>query len=281
MSAPTQQPTSVTLLGASALVTGASSGIGREVARELARKGVARLVLVARREAELAQLRAELERPGLVVQVRPTDLADEAATTALAQRMAADRLDVVCLGAGFGDLALFDEADWDKVRRMVQVNVTSAMQLVHAVLPGMVERGSGALMVITSGAGHSAMARFAAYSTTKHALAGFCENLRLDLAGTGVSVTEVAPGPVPTGFDAAAGVDDSLNSMVPDVVVIDAAQCAREAVAGLERGEALVWPGRVFRALMTVSGLLPRQVQRWLFAAAGRKALQNAPRRTR
>ncbi|AIT60708.1 SDR family NAD(P)-dependent oxidoreductase [Corynebacterium doosanense] len=257
------------IAGSSALVTGASSGIGREICRELARRGVARLVIVARREAELRALATELARPGLEVQVRPVDLADPVAAAALVEDIAADPVDILCLGAGFGDHVLFDRSEWSRIASMVQVNLTSVLQLVHGLLPGMIARRRGALMIISSGSGYTHMPMSTTYATTKHALAGFCANLRLDLTGTPVTVTEVAPGPVPTGFDVAAGAEAGLDSQVPAFMVIDAKRCAIEAVDGLERGEALVWPGRGYRALMRLVGVMPRPIQRAMFARSG------------
>lgn len=227
------------------------------------------MVLVARREAELEALAAELGRPGLETEIRPTDLAEPAAVAALAEDMAADPVDILCLGAGFGDHVLYDRSQWSRIAAMVQVNLTSVLQLVHALLPGMIARGRGAVMVIGSGSGYTHMPMSTTYATTKHALAGFCANLRLDLTGTPVTVTEVAPGPVPTGFDAAAGAEGGLESQVPSFMVIDAAQCASEAVDGLERGEILVWPGRGYRVLMRLTGILPRPVLRAMFARSG------------
>lgn len=261
------------------LVTGASSGIGRELCRELAARRASRLILVARREAELRSLADELGRLGVSTDMRPTDLGDPAAVAALAGSLASEPVDALCLAAGFGDYGLFDRAEWPRISTMVQVNLLSVLHLVHAVLPGMVTRGHGDIMVLTSGSGHTAMPMSAVYATTKHALAGFCANLRLDVTGTGVTVVEVAPGPVPTGFDAAAGADDGLAAPLPEFMVIDAAQCAREALDGLERGRPLVWPGRAYRALMTATGFLPRPVLRAVFSRSGRVAAQERARR--
>ncbi|OYO23945.1 hypothetical protein CGZ93_05395 [Enemella dayhoffiae] len=94
----------------------------------------------------------------------------------------------------------------------------------------------------------------------------------MDLHGTGVRVTEVAPGPVRTGFDAAAGLSDGMDTGLPESVVIDAEQCAREAMAGLEAGAPLGWPGRGYRALMWVTQWLPRPLARAMFASSGRTA---------
>lgn len=133
------------------LVTGASSGIGRELCRELAARRASRLILVARREAELRSLADELGRLGVSTDMRPTDLGDPAAVAALAGSLASEPVDALCLAAGFGDYGLFDRAEWPRISTMVQVNLLSVLHLVHAVLPGMVTRGHGDIMVLTSG----------------------------------------------------------------------------------------------------------------------------------
>ncbi|GAB3715465.1 SDR family oxidoreductase [Mariniluteicoccus flavus] len=228
------------------------------------------MVVVARRVDELDALAAEL---GGNVEIMPCDLGDDEARAALVGRLAdTGPVDVMVAAAGFGGVGSFQQADWATVSRMLDVNVAGVMQLVHGVLPGMVERRQGRVMVVGSGAGHTAMRGSTAYATTKWALHGFCESLRLDLLDTGVTVTEIAPGPVPTGFDAAAGADDGLGTGLPASMEISAQECAEQAVRGMERGAPIVYPGRPYGLLMRAMDLVPRPLTRIAFTQMARRS---------
>lgn len=233
------------------LVTGASSGIGAELARQLAPRAL-RLVLTARRTEQHEALRREMlkENPRLDIHVEPCDLSDTEATAAWAAEVAArfGPIDVLINNAGFGGRAPYDLADWEKVHRMVRVNVVAPALLTHTFVGTMVDRGRGGVLNIGSGAGLALMPAAAAYVGTKHFLHGFTEVLRLDLTGTGVVVTEVCPGPVETEFDEQAGIDSETGGGLPPTLKITAEQCAREAIAGFEKGEALVFPGRAYNS---------------------------------
>lgn len=254
------------------MITGASSGIGEAIARQVA-PTARELVLVARRADRLRALETELTaaHPALRVDVKPCDLGDPTALAALASSaLETGPVDVLVNNAGFGDESLFDRSEWDTQRRMIEVNVLAAVQLTHLILPGMISRNRGAIMFTGSGAGHVFMPKAAVYAGTKHFIDGFVESLRIDLADTAVTVTQVAPGPVTTEFDAVAGVDGHMAGAPPAHMTISAEECAREAVAALDRGRPLVFPGRTFRALMGVADLLPRPIKRAMFARAGR-----------
>lgn len=263
------------------LVTGASSGIGAEIARQLGSRA-RRLVLTARRTEQLETLRDEILRksPQLDVHVEPCDLSDTEATATWASEVA-NRLgpiDVLVNNAGFGDRAPYDLADWEKVHRMVKVNVVAPALLTHQFLGPMVDRGRGGVLNIGSGAGLALMPAAAAYVGTKHFLHGFSEVLRLDLTGTGVVVTEVCPGPVETEFDEQAGIDSSTGGGLPPAFKITAEQCAREAIAGFEKGKALVFPGRVYNALMVAQSVMPRPLMRRAMRKPSRQARAEAER---
>lgn len=248
------------------LVTGASSGIGAELARQLGLRA-RRLILTARRTEQLEALRKKIlgKTPQVDVHVEPCDLADTGATADWASDVA-DRLgpiDVLVNNAGFGDRAPYDLADWEKVHRMIKVNVVAPALLTHQFIGPMVERGRGGVLNISSGAGLALMPAAASYVGTKHFLHGFTEVLRLDLTETGIVVTEVCPGPVETEFDEQAGIDSETGGGLPPAMKITAEQCAREAIAGFEKGEALVFPGRAYKVLMAAQSILPRPLQRW------------------
>jgi short-subunit dehydrogenase len=175
---------------------------------------------------------------------------------------------VVVANAGVGDAALFDAADWTRLARVISVNVTGTTRLLLAVLPRMVDRGRGGLLVVGSGAGLSLMPGGAAYTASKHYIHGLTQTLRAELAGTGVTVTEVCPGPVATEFDTAAGIPEATSGP-GRWLRISAQQCAADALAGFDRGQALVFPGRTYRMLMRLQALTPLTLQR---AAAARTA---------
>ena len=251
--------------GGSVLVTGASAGIGREFAVQLAgRAGT--LVLLARRAGLLEELRASLlaGHPKLTVVCLPADLSDESDVERVVAEVGeqAGPVDVLINNAGIGDQALFDLADWGRTRAVLNTNVLALARLTAALVPSMVERGCGGVLIMGSGAGLTLMPAAAAYSASKHFVDGFSEALRADLAGTGVVVTQVCPGPVDSEFDKAAGSAGGMTGGPPQFLRISAAQCAHEALAGFDRGQALVFPGRAYRIAMHALPLLPRRLQR-------------------
>lgn len=251
--------------GATVVVTGASSGIGRELALQLGRRAAV-LVLVARRVDRLEQLRDELVagRPDLRVVVMPVDLSDEKALDQSVAEIQAQvgPVDVLVNNAGIGDQVLFDQADWSRTRQVLYTNVIGLARLTAAFVPPMVERGRGGVLNIGSGAGLTVMPASAAYSASKHFVDGFSEALRADLAGTGVAVTQVCPGPVDSEFDAVAGSVGGMTGGPPQFLRISAATCATQAIAGLEHNAAMVFPGRAFRVAMAVLPLAPRRLLR-------------------
>lgn len=260
------------LIGGRVLVTGASSGIGRELARQVAGEA-SEVILVARRAQLLDELASELtaRHPQLRVTQHPCDLRDESAVDALAEQVLdAGPVDVLVNNAGIGYEEVFDRSDWTRVRDLLQVNIVATTQLTLRLLPAMVARGRGALLFVGSGAGQVFMPRAAVYAGSKHFVNGFVESLRIDLTGTGVTVTQVAPGPVDTEFDAVAGSEGGMVGEPPVDVRISAEECAREALAGLRRGRPLVFPGRRYRALMTAADALPLRARRAMFGRPGR-----------
>ena len=251
--------------GGTVLVTGASAGIGRELAALFAPRA-RMLILLARRAGRLDELRASLvaSHPRLQVLTLPVDLSDENdVDRALAEAAEQTRtVDILVNNAGIGDQALADQADWARARTMLHTNVLGAAQLTTALVPAMVKRGRGGVLNMGSGAGLTVMPAAAAYSASKHFMDGFSEALRADLTGTGVVITQVCPGPVDSEFDQLAGSAGGMTGGPPQFLRISAAQCAREALAGFDRGVPLVFPGRAYRITMRALPLVPRQLAR-------------------
>lgn len=265
--------------GGTVLVTGASAGIGRELATLLAARA-ATLVLVARRADRLEALARQLttRHPQLDVVVLATDLSDEADVDRMLAglRRQAGPVDVLVNNAGVGDQALFDQTTWSRTRAVLATNVIAVAQLTAALVPDMVARGRGGVLTIGSGAGLTVLPAAAAYTGSKHFVDGFTTCLRADLAGTGVVVTQVCPGPVDSEFDAAAGSTGGMPGGPPQFLRITAAECAREALAGFDRGAARVLPGRPYRIAMRLLPLLPARLEQRRAAGAAARVRATA-----
>ena len=215
---------------ARAVVTGASQNIGEALATELAARGH-HLIVTARREEVLTALAHRLtERYGVTVEVRPVDLADPAERAKLGDELAARNISILCANAGtatFGPVANLDPAD---EKAQVQLNVLGVHDLVLAVLPGMVERRAGGILISGSAAGNSPIPNNATYAATKAFVNTFSESLRGELKGTGVHVTLLAPGPVRTDI-ARSGRAVARREADPGLPV-DLNRAHREDVAG-------------------------------------------------
>ncbi|MEZ4473608.1 MAG: SDR family NAD(P)-dependent oxidoreductase [bacterium] len=256
------------------LITGASAGIGVELARQLApRAGT--LILVARRRERLEALAEELRagRPGLTVQVETCDLADPAALAALVDRL--PPIDILINNAGMGDIGLFERSDPAKTDLMMRINMTAPVGLTRALLPGMVARGRGGVLNISSGFGMTVMPGFAAYCATKHFVTAFTEALRMELSGTGVVATQSCPGPVATEFEAVAG--NPTGQKIPEFLEQSAADCARISLRAFERGRAMITPGIAATVLIGLGRMTPRWLQRLIFARGGRYLRRSTP----
>jgi uncharacterized protein len=249
--------TSETPLGddATALVTGASSGLGVALAGELARRGHA-LTLVARREDRLRDMAAHITSEHDVrVEWIAADLTDAADRDRLPGEVAArgQVVDVLVNDAGMGTMGRFHDLPVAMELRLVRLNVEAVVALCGAFLPGMVERGSGGVLNVASVSGFMPVPQQATYCASKAFVLTFTEALTLDLHGTGVTATALCPGPVETEF---AGIISGL----PKALFIDPARVAREAIDALEQGRLSVVPG-AFNKVNAVSGrYTPRRV---------------------
>ena len=241
-------------------MTGASSGIGEEIARELVKRGHG-VTLVARREDRLNELAKDLKPSGVRVEVVACDVSDPEARQRMIDTIAQRGLDVEVLvnNAGYGSGGPFHKLEKAKEVQMVRTNCEAVLHLCAEYVPQMVERGRGAILNVGPTAGEQPLPRQATYSATKAFVNTFSDALYGDLAGTGVSVTSVRPGPVTTEFGDVSGISDELFS-VPDVAIKTAEEVAASSVRALERGKRSVAPGAV-ATISTISGrLTPRSV---------------------
>ncbi|MHC4829738.1 MAG: SDR family NAD(P)-dependent oxidoreductase [Planctomycetota bacterium] len=251
--------------GVSALVTGASSGIGREIARQLA-PDVGRLVLVARRASRLEELAAELKqaRADLRVDIHPCDLNDRAALVKVLEAIdAGGPIDVLINNAGLGDVGLFELADWEKLEGLMTLNMNALTFLCRHYVNSMIERKRGGILNVSSGFGLVFMPGVATYMATKQYVTAFTEALRLEVKGLGISVTQCCPGPVKTEFEGMAG--NPTGQSVPGFMEITPQHCARSALKGLGRGRAMVSPGFLPWLITGLGRLSPRWVLRIAF----------------
>ena len=244
---------------ARAVVTGASQNIGEALAAELAARGHS-LIITARREDVLSALADRLrERYGVTVEVRAVDLAEPAARDGLCEELATRKISILCANAGtatFGTVASLDPAD---ERKQVALNVLGVHDLVLAVLPGMVARGAGGILISGSAAGNSPIPNNATYAATKAFANTFSESLRGELKSTGVHVTVLAPGPVRTELP---NPDEQslVERLIPDFLWISTQYTAKVSLDGLDRNKMRVVPGVTSKAMSVASGYAPRSI---------------------
>lgn len=250
-----------------ALVTGASGGIGLELAR-LCAKGGHDLVLVARNQAKLEEIAKYLSGMYQIrVEVIPADLADAEAPAAIVEETGRRGLtiDVLVNNAGFGDWGLFGRADLERQLAMIQVNVTSLTHLTRLLLPGMVHRRRGRILNVASTAAFAPGPLMAVYYATKAYVLSFSEAIGNELAGTGITVTVLCPGPTRTGFADRAGLQDS--NLFGSPMVMDAAGVAEAGYRGMLHGKAIVIPGLLNKLVIQSIRISPRwavrMVTRW------------------
>ena len=232
--------------GATALITGASSGIGEAFANTLAAKGC-NLILVARSEDALNQIAGDLhEQHGVTVDVMAADLIDPANRDNVADAVQAlgRQVDLLINNAGFGTMGPFVKADRLRERHQVDLNVTALTDLCHAFLPGMVERKQGAVINVASTASYQPMPYMAVYAATKSYVRSFSEALHAECKDRGVTVTALCPGPVATNFFEASQSRD-LEGLVQKVsgIMMTAEQVVDDALAAMQKGKAVVVPG--------------------------------------
>jgi len=247
------------------LITGASSGLGAEFARQLAPRASA-LVLVARRTERLEVLKSELERPGLTIHCRPADLSDSAEIDGLVEWLAAEGVEVNFLinNAGLGDRGRFDTSDWERVQQMLDVNIGALTRLTHALLPTLKAQAGAAILNVSSVASLVPLPKLAVYAATKAYVTSFSEAIRAELRGSGVRVTTLCPGPVHTEFGQVAERNVNPDEVQPpDGLRVPAQQVVAEALEAVDRDRARIIPGWRVALFMALVTALPMALLRY------------------
>jgi uncharacterized protein len=244
---------------ARAVVTGASQNIGEALATELAARGH-NLIVTARREDVLTQLAARLvDKYRVIVDVRPADLADPADRATLCDELANRPISILCANAGTATFGTVAELDPAGEKAQVQLNAVAVHDLALAVLPGMIERKAGGILISGSAAGNSPIPYNATYAASKAFANTFSESLRGEVKRFGVHVTLLAPGPVRTNLP-----DDAERSLVekvvPDFLWISTEHTARVSLDALERNKMRIVPGLTSKAMSVASGYAPRAI---------------------
>jgi short-subunit dehydrogenase len=253
-----------------ALVTGASAGIGREFARQLA-PSARLLVLVARRRERLEQLRDELSiaQPTLEIHTHAVDLSDLEQLSGLTDWLTTEKieLDVLINNAGLGDVGPVATADPRKLEQIVLVNMNALTLLTRAVLPDMISRNKGAILNLSSCAGFLPIAGFAVYAASKAYVTSFSEALRAELRKTNVIVSALCPGPVDTEFTEVAYRPRTRPYPDSEFVRVSVEKVVQMGLAGVEHDRPIVIPGVIMKFAMLFTRLTPmpilRLVSRW------------------
>jgi len=238
-----------------ALITGASSGIGYELAKLFARDGYD-LALVARDRQKLDALAQAMRRQhGISASVLPADLSLPEAPETVWRALEASPVDVLVNNAGFGAYGAFARTELAEQLRMIQVNATALTHLTRLFLPGMIQRGRGKILNVASTAAFQPGPLMAVYYASKAYVLSFSEAVANELRGSGVSVTALCPGPTTTDFQRRAGIE---RTRLMRGRIMDAETVARAGYRGLLSGRTVVVPGLRNRLLSVAVRLPPR-----------------------
>jgi hypothetical protein len=250
------------LSGKTALITGASSGLGAEFARQLATQGC-NLILVARRSERMETLKQEiLNHHDCKVSIITQDLALPEGPGNVCRRIQASGLtvDILINNAGFGIFGSFLEVEWERHRDLITVNITALVELTRRLLPGMTERRQGWILFVSSIGAFQPTPLYVCYSATKSFVQSFGEALNYELRDQGVTCTVVAPGPVATEFLAVAGQNPSP---VQKLFMMSSEKVVATALNALFRGKPSVVPGVLNKLTAFVTHLFPRRLTTW------------------
>jgi hypothetical protein len=243
-----------------ALITGASGGIGREFALVHARKG-GDLVLVARSEERLRQLQEEVSREyGVEAMIFAKDLSRPETAEEIYRHLieTGTEVEVLINNAGFGGYGFFHETDWDTEAQMIDLNVRSLTHLTKLFLPAMIARGSGRVINLGSTASFGPGPLMAVYFATKNYVLAFSEAVANEVAGTGVTVTALCPGPTASGFQAGADIENS--KLVKGKKLPTAGEVAEYGYRAMEKGKRVAVPGLKNKLLAASVRFAPRRM---------------------
>ncbi len=249
-----------TLPFTSALVTGASSGIGEAMVEVLGESGIP-TVVVARRRDRLDELAERFA----TVEVLDADLTEPDGLAAVVARVGDGALpiDLVVNNAGFGTSGDFHELDVDRLDREVQLNIAALTRLSHAALSAMIPRGRGYLLNVSSVASFQPAPKLAVYAATKAYVTSLTESLHEEVRGTGVHVTALCPGLTRTEFQSVSN-SDSYAGQYPTFAWLEAREVAQAGLDDVARGKALSVPGVLYKGMVTGSSIMPRSLARRL-----------------
>lgn len=242
------------------LITGASSGIGRELARIFSSHHY-NVILVARDRVALESLAIEIHRQTLVTtQVEVCDLSDRGQLEELIDRLRRDNqvVDVLVNNAGYGVEGPFSETDWETERSMIDVNVLALVRLTKAFLPQMISRNSGKILQMGSTAAFQPGPFYSLYFASKAFVLSFSDAIAAELKGTGVTLTTVCPGPTHSGFEKRLGVNPTLFSN--GIPIANAPAIAQFAFEALMAGKRVAIPGTTNRILKWIAAISPRSL---------------------
>jgi uncharacterized protein len=259
--------------GKTALVTGASSGIGKAFAELLAQNGYG-VVLTARRADRLDALAAELRQKYHVpAQTIVADLSQPNASAQIANELATRNItiDLLVNNAGYGVPGSYVSVPWLDHERFMQVMVTAVLDLTYRLLPGMLERGWGRIINIASVAGMlAAPAGHTLYGASKAFVIRFSEALQQENGPRGVHATAVCPGFTLSEFHDVTGTRDRMNAM-PGFLWLKAEDVAREGYDAVMKGRSVVVNGAIYRFLVWLNGAMPRSISNWVSGLAGKR----------
>lgn len=265
--------------GCTVLVTGASAGIGREFARQLA-PVAGSMILVARRADRLEALELELKviNPELEVFYRALDLRNHDDLAKFCDWLEESGLavDLLINNAGLGDRGRFIDSDWDKINSMLRVNIDALTYLTYRILPSMRKSGCGAILNVSSVAGFLPVPSLAVYAASKAYVTSFSEALRAELRSSNISVTVLCPGPVPTEFDSVAARAGAERRSTPDFITVPAQRVVHKALASVERDRPRLVPGLALRMILTLVLFPPMFIKRLVYDLQLRR--EGAPR---
>lgn len=257
----------------SALITGASGGLGLEMARIFAREGYD-LVLVARREDKLVALKSELEAAYRIkAAVFAKDLSQKDAANEVFSFTEARGIlvDILVNNAGFGDYGPFTERAWQKQYEMVQLNITALMQLTHCYLKPMLARQSGKILNIASVASFQPGPLMSVYYATKAFVLSFTEALSVELRHSGITVTALCPGPTKTGFEEKAELNES--GLFKNLKTATAKEVAEYGYRQMQKNRVIAIQGFRNRSMLFMGKLAPRKlVRRFVYGIQKRRS---------